>query len=178
MRRIILSLTCLSLMILVAVSVSAQTPMPTPAPELSKLDYLAGDWITDGNMKPGPMGPGGKFTSNDQVHWMEGKFFLVMHGKFKGAFGDGTSIAIFGYDPEHKVYTYNDYNSMGQAGRSTGTVDGATWTWTSDENMGGQMMKGRYTMKVVSPTSYTFTYELSKDGTSWTTVMDGGATKK
>ena len=33
-------------------------------------------------------------------------------------------------------------------------------------------------MKVVSPTSYTFKYEMSQDGTSWTTVMDGKATKK
>ena len=44
--------------------------------------------------------------------------------------------------------------------------------------MGGQTIKGRYTMKVLSPTSYTFKYEMSKDGTNWTTVMDGKSTKK
>ena len=178
MRRMILSAACVSLMMFIAASTVAQMPMPKPAPELSKLDYLAGNWITDGDMKPSPMGPGGKFTSTDQAHWMEGKFFLVMNSKFKGAMGDGAAVAIMGYDPEQRVYTYNEYNSMGQVEHSTGTVDGDDWTWTSDEKMGDQTFKGRYTMKVVSPTSYTFKYEMSPDGTKWTTVMEGKSAKK
>lgn len=83
-----------------------------------------------------------------------------------------------GYDPDKKVFTYNEYNSMGQINHSEGTVSGDTWSWTSDENMGGQTLKGRYTMKVLSPTSYTFKYEMSQDGTTWTTAMDGKSTKK
>jgi hypothetical protein len=169
---------CLTLIAFVAVSTQAQMPTPKPAPEVSKLDYLAGDWITDGDLKPSPMGPGGKMSSNDHVQWMDGKFFVVMHSKFKGAMGDGTAMAVMGYDPEKKVYTYNEYNSMGQVNHSEGTITGDTWNWTSNENMGGQTFKGRYTMNVLSPTAYTFKYELSKDGTEWTTVMDGKATKK
>ena len=69
--------------------------------------------------------------------------------------GEGAYLAVMGYDPDKKVYTYNDF-SMGQAGHSEGTITGDTWTWTSDENMGGQTVKGRYTMKVLSPTSYTY----------------------
>jgi hypothetical protein len=44
--------------------------------------------------------------------------------------------------------------------------------------MGGQKFKGRFIMKVVSPTSYTYKYEMSQNGTSWTTGMEGKATKK
>jgi hypothetical protein len=43
--------------------------------------------------------------------------------------------------------------------------------------MGAQTMKGRYTMKILTPTSYTFKYEMSPDGATWNTVMDGKATK-
>ena len=178
MRRTSMSLACLFVAMLSAVAVQAQMPVAKPAPELSKLDYFAGDWSTDTDMKPGPMGPGGKITSTGDAHWMDGKFFLVMHSKFKSAMGDGVSLAVMGFDPEKKVYTYNDFDSMGQAGRAVGTVDGDTWTFTSDENFGGQAFKGRYTMKIISPTSYTFKYEMSKDGTEWTTMMDGKATKK
>ena len=178
MRRIILPITCLSFMVLVAISVVAQMPMPKPAPELSKLDYFAGNWISDVDLKPSPMGPGGKMSSEDQVHWMDGKFFLVLHSEFKGAMGDGSSLSIMGYDPEHKVYTYTEYNSMGQVEHSTGTLDGNTWTFTSDENFNGQMMKGRFTMNTASPKEYTYKYEMSKDGMEWTTVMDGKATRK
>jgi hypothetical protein len=178
MRRVSMSLTCLFVIVVLAAFAVAQMPMPKPAPELAKLDYLAGNWTADGDLKPGPMGPGGKITSTDDVHWMEGNFFLVMHSKFKGAMGDGTSLAIFGYDPDKKVYTYNEYNSMGQAEHSEGTISGDTWTWNSDENMGGQTFKGRFTMKAMTPTSYTYKFEMSQDGTNWTTVMDGKATKK
>lgn len=44
--------------------------------------------------------------------------------------------------------------------------------------MNGVTLKGKYTMKILSPTSYNFAYEISQDGTKWTPVMDGKATKK
>jgi hypothetical protein len=44
--------------------------------------------------------------------------------------------------------------------------------------MGGQTYKGRFTMKVLSPTSYTMKYERSLDGTNWMTAVEGTATKK
>jgi len=178
MRRIKISLACLFLVVFLAASATAQVPIPKPAPEVSKLDYLAGDWITEGDLKPSPMGPGGKMTSTDHVQWMEGKFFLVLHSNFKGAIGDGTALAVMGYDPDKKVYTYNEYNSMGQITHSEGTVSGDTWSWIGDDSTGGQTFKGRYTMKAFSPTSYTFKFEMSQDGTTWTTVMDGKSTKK
>ena len=178
MRRLSLILACLLTMIFVTVSLTAQMPMPKPAPELAKLDYLAGNWVSDGDLKPGPFGPGGKISSTDEARWMDGKFFLVMHSRFTGAMGDGSSTAYFGYNPDKKVYTYNEFNSMGQANYSEGTIDGDTWNWSSDENMGGQKFKGRFTMKVLTPTSYTFKYEMSQDGTNWTTGMEGKATKK
>jgi hypothetical protein len=179
MPRTSRSFACLLAIIFVGVvAATAQMPMPKPAPELAKLDYLAGTWTSAADLKPSPFGPGGKMTSTDEARWMEGKFFLVMHSKFTSAMGDGTSLAIFGYDPEKKVYTYNEFNSMGQANHSEGTVDGDTWTWNSDENMGGQAFKGRFTMKALNPTSYTYKFEVSQDGTNWTTAMEGKATKK
>ena len=178
MHRISLSVLIAFCVMLFAINSVAQMPVPKPAPELGKLDYLAGKWVSEGDMKPGPMGPGGKIVSDDESHWQEGKFFLVMNSKFKGAMGDGTSLAVFGYDPEKKVYTYNEFNSMGQATKSEGTVDGNTWAWTGDQNFGGQILKGRFTMMVQSPAAYTYKYEISPEGNNWTLVMDGKSTKK
>jgi hypothetical protein len=61
---------------------------------------------------------------------------------------------------------------------SRGSVDGDTWVWTGDDRMNGLVMKGKFTMKFSSPTTYNFTYIMSQDGTNWTTVMDGKASKK
>ena len=44
--------------------------------------------------------------------------------------------------------------------------------------MGAMTMKGKFTMKITSPTTYNFSFEASQDGTKWMTVMDGKATKK
>jgi len=43
--------------------------------------------------------------------------------------------------------------------------------------MGGQVMKGKFTIKEVSPTEYTFKYEWSTDGNTWTTGVEGKSTE-
>jgi len=171
-------LICLLLCLLCAPFAVAQAPMPKPAPELSQLDYLAGHWTTEGELKPGPFGPGGKVTSVDDSEWMDGKFFLVMHSKFSGASGDMTGMAIFGYDSANKVYTYNSFNSAGEADHYTGTLDGDTLTWSGSIPVGDKTLTTHYITKKLSPTSYTYRFEISPDGTNWIPVMDGKATKK
>jgi hypothetical protein len=161
---------------ILAASALAQE-MPKPGPELKKLDVLAGSWTLDGDIKPSPMGAGGKMTENQKCEWMDGGFFLVCHADIKSSMGDGTGISVLGYSSDDKNYTYREFNSWGEFDDSRGSLDADTWTWTSDEKMGSTPMKGRFTMKITSPTSYNFTFEMSQDGTKWTTVMDGKATK-
>ncbi len=160
-----------------AVAALAQMDMPKPGPEHKKLDMFAGTWTLDGDMKPSPMGPGGKMTENEKCEWMEGGFFLVCRADFKSGMGNGTGISVMGYSSDDKTFTYREFNSWGEFDDSKGSVDGDTWTWTSDEKMGGTTVKGRFTMKITSPTSYNFAFEMSPDGTKWSTVMDGKATK-
>ena len=153
---------------------SAQMEMPKPAPELKQLDWMAGSWKLDGDAKPSPYGPGGKMTMTEDVRWMQGNFFLVSRSTFSGGgMGSGSGIAVMGYDSDAKKFTYNEFNSFGEATKSMGTVDGKTWTWYGEDKMG----KGKFIMNVTSPTSYTFQYDMSKDGNTWTTVMTGKATK-
>lgn len=52
------------------------------------------------------------------------------------------------------------------------------WREQSQTTMGAQSMRGRLTMKVRSATAYNFKFEVSPDGTSWTTVLEGKATKE
>ena len=156
----------------------AQMDMPKPGPEVKKLDYFVGHWTSEGNVKPGPMGPGGKFTMEETTEWMDGGYFVVIHSKYSGGgMPNGTSTAYMGYDPQEKLYTYDEFNSMGEATHSKGTVDGDNWVWTNDMKMGPQTMKGRFSMKAISPTSYTYKFEVSADGTNWTLFMDGKDTK-
>lgn len=163
--------------VLVGVS-TAQMETPKPGPELKKLDVFAGSWTLDGTMKAGAMGPGGSMTEDEKCEWMQGNFYVVCHSDFKGTMGSGAGVSVLGYSTDEKAYTYREFNSFGEFDDSRGTLDGDTWTWTSDEKMGGTTMKGRFIMKMTSLTSYNFNFDMSQDGTKWATVMEGKATKK
>jgi hypothetical protein len=161
-----------------ATAAFAQMEATKPAPELKKLDVFAGSWSLEGAMKPGEMGPGGSMTENESCEWMQGNFYLVCHSDYRGTIGSGVGIAVMGYSADDKAFTYREFNSAGEFEDSKGVLDGDTWTWTSDEKMGGMTMKGRFVMKMTSTTSYNFHFDMSQDGKTWSTVMDGKATKR
>jgi hypothetical protein len=81
---------------------------------------------------------------------MDGGFFLVTQSEFKGAMGKGTETSYMGYDNDDKMYTYDSFNTLGEADHAKGNVDGDTWTWHSETRMGPQTTKGRLTIKMLS----------------------------
>lgn len=160
-------------------AVPAQAPpqMPKPGPEHKRLGYFVGHWTSEGDMKPSAFGPGGKFSSTDHIEWFPGGFFLVLHTEEKGPMGVGKGLAMMGYKAEEKAYFYHGINSMGMTDSAKGTVQGDTWNWTSETNMGGKPMKTRFTIKELSPTSYSMKFDSSPDGRTWSTVFEGKVTK-
>ncbi|MGA2647168.1 MAG: DUF1579 family protein [Candidatus Sulfotelmatobacter sp.] len=163
---------------LLATTAIAQTQPPKPGPELQKLDLFVGTWTLDGTMKPSAMGPGGSMTEGEKCEWMEGGFYVICHSDYKSSMGNGVGLSVLGYSADDKVYTYREFNSFGEFDDSRGSVEGDTWTWTSDEKMGAMTMKGRFIMKVTSASAYNFTFDMSQDGAKWSTVMEGKASKK
>jgi len=163
-----------------ATSAYTQIGPPTPAPELKKLDFMAGDWSVEGTLVAGPPGtPPTKYTSSDHGEWFEGNFFLVIHSDVNiESMGKSKDLAVIGFDPDKKVYTYTHFSSVGQTSTSTGTLEGDTWTWTGEESYGGMNFRTKTTLKVVSPSSYTMKVDMSLDGSNWMTALDVKATKK
>ena len=117
-------------------------------------------------------------TSTDHVEWMQGNFFMLIHTQFTGGATSGMEVAVLGYDSAKNAYTYSSYNSMGEHETATGTVDGDTWTWNSESSGAPGNMKWRFIEKIISPTSYTMKFEMAPDGNTWSTVMQGKATKQ
>jgi len=151
--------------------------MPTPSPEHQKMGYFAGDWKLEGTMKISPNVPGGPFTSTEHGEWVTGGFFLETHSSMHSVMGDVRGVRVMEYNPAEKVYTYNAYNSMGEHQMATGHVLDNTWSWTSEAQMNGLIAKGRYSITVISPATYTFKYETLTSAGAWSTVMEGKATR-
>ena len=82
--------------------------------------------------------------------------------------GNVRGMRVMEYNPADKVYTYNAYNSLGEHQVALGHVQGNTWTWTAEEKLNGATVSGRYTVTLVSPTSYTFKSEVATPSGGWT----------
>jgi hypothetical protein len=83
-----------------------------------------------------------------------------------------------GYSADDKAYTYREFNSFGEFDDSRGTSMATPGPGPATKRWAGMTMKGRFTIKMTSATSYNFTFDMSQDGTKWSTVMDGKASKK
>ena len=162
------------------VAVLGQKPeMPKPGPEQQKLAAFVGDWTFEGEMKPGPMGPGGKMTGTDRIRWLPGNFFIERRFEGKGPMGEMKGLEILGYDPAKKAHTFNFFDSMGMTGSGTMTLSGSTWTTSGTGSMGGQTMHDRCTLAFgAGSTTLTIKCEMSADGKTWAPSFEGVATKK
>jgi hypothetical protein len=178
LNSIFATLGCLPLLVGIALSAQEHPETPKPALELRKLNYFVGTWNAEGELKPGPLGPGGRFTGTNLVEWMDGGFFLVTHSEFSGAMGKGTETAYMGYDSNKKAYTYDSFNSLGEADHAKGTLNGDIWTWLSETRMSTETLSARLTIRMLSPTTYIFKFEISPDSAIWSTVLEGKDTKK
>jgi hypothetical protein len=178
MKRFVVSALSLTLILAVQAAL-AQAPAqpPKPGPEVKRLAYFVGKWTSEGDMKQSPFGPAGKATMTETSEWLPGGFFIKSQAEGRSPMGEMKSTSIMGYDPEAKVYTYSSFDNMGHAEHGRGTVKGDTWTWTSESEMGGKLIKSRFILKEVSPTSYSYKWESMSDAGSWMTIMEGKATK-
>ena len=77
------------------------------------------------------------------------------------AAGDRSSIDAEGFDSFGQTHTYR------------GTAAGNSWTWTYETRVGDQPWKVRIAIREVSPTLQTYRSDISRDGKTWTNVLDG-----
>ena len=155
-------------------SAQAAQQVPKPGPEVQKLAMFAGRWTSTGDMKPGPMGSGGKMTSTSNCEWFQGGFYIVCSSDGTTPGGPMKALGILGYNTERKKYTYYGIDNSGMpAEPAYATVTGDTWNWEGEGTMGGQLVKTRYTIKVVSPNEYTWKWEMSMAGQPFALVAEG-----
>jgi hypothetical protein len=178
MRGRFRALTLLAATSVVGVQV-ARSQAPQPSAEHKQLGFFVGKWTVEGELRAGPMGPGGKFTSSDTCEWFEGGFSVVCRGEGKMPAGPSRSIGILGYSAEEKVYTYYgvDNSNMTMATVPRGTRQGDTWTYTDESTMGGAKVKSRVIIKELSPTAYTFRMEFEGPDGKWLPVMESKSTR-
>ena len=163
----------LALTLISAIGVRAQRPAaPEPSPAHRKLAAFVGTWKDEAEMKPGPLGPGGKMSFTETCDWLTGGFSIVCSTETTGFMGEVRALTVFTYDLEGKVYRYYEFNSLGRSGSAKGAVEGDTWTFESESKQGNKLIKTRSTIKIPSPDSAVMKSEVSVDGGPMTLWME------
>jgi hypothetical protein len=156
------------------ITLIAQEPgaPPQPGPEHKRLGVFVGTWKDEAEMKPGPLGSGGKLSLTETCEWFTGGFSLVCHTDTTGFMGDLKTLTVLTYDLEEKVYRLYEFNSVGWKNTAKGTVDGDTWTFNGESKMGDKLIKTRSTIKMPSPDSALMRSEVSIEGGPMSLLME------
>lgn len=147
--------------------------MPRPGKEHAKLALLAGKWVGDETMHPGPMGPGGKSKGASVSKMSDDGFYLIT--SYKQYVGRKTTFrghGVMAYDTFGKKYLWYWFDSIGMPPpvASCGVFKGSKLVYESDSPHG----KARYTYAFKGDDRYRFTIEMSNDGgATWGMFMEG-----
>jgi hypothetical protein len=150
--------------------------MPKATAQHEKLASLVGEWTGEETLHPSPWSPetrhargrfsmhmavDGMFLVNDYEEERDGKIVFRGHG-------------VYGWDPKRERYTMYWFDSMGGSPAETlGTWEGNELVFTNKSEMG----HGRYVYTVKDATHIGFRIDTSKDGESWTCLMEGHFTR-
>ena len=145
---------------------------PKPGPEHKKLEYLVGDWTTEGEATATPFSPARTWSGTFSYEWLPGKFFLLRRLESnRSDIGAVKMVQIFGYDSESKTYTSYIVNNRGGSGLAKPTFTNDTWTFTGEQTAEGKTFKTRATLKLLPPDAADWNVEYSEDGKTWTAFL-------
>lgn len=155
-----------------------QGPVLKPEPEYQLLGHWVGTWRMEGQQFHSPLGAAGKISVTLTCSVFSGGFHVVCNGD--GTIGGGPyrELALFGYDPEERSYTWLAIDSTGMNGLARGSAKAGTWTFLFEMKTGGQPLKAKVTMVEQSPTVITVKTEVSVAGAPWLPHNDATLTKR
>ena len=127
---------------------------------------LVGKWTTTGEMKATPMGPAGKLSMTDTCEWFR-RLYRAVPLSGNRTRGTHQASGSWATAPIRRCTVYGmDNTAMAMTTVAKGTVQGDTWTYLDEGTMGGAY-KSRVVLKIASPASYKFTWELLGPDKKW-----------
>ena len=173
-------LLCLLLMVGLVSVVQAQTPAaaPKPDPELKKLAVWVGHRTSEGEYKPGPLGPGGKFTGEYDGKMILGGFVFQGRWTEKGPAGETRGLELYRYDPVNKNFPTEIYMDNGSSYSGVMSISGNTFSLPGKFLAAGKLYEGRFVItNAADGMSLTLKAGFSTDGKTWTPFVESKYTK-
>jgi hypothetical protein len=172
---------------LVVICLLAGTPSWTQTPQAQSatgpsqqqlaMGYFGGPWKITGTTKISPTSPAVQFDSTANGEWVPGNYFLEIKSVTHGPLGEINTVRMMEYNAGDNVYTYNEYNSLGEHVIAVGKIEGQKWVWSTTKKLNGIVTKGRYITTFVTADAYAFKSQVQRPGGGWLTVTEGTATR-
>ena len=108
------------------------------------MGYFAGDWKLDRHNEDQPQLSGGAvYVDRSTASGCPANTSWKLTRSRHGPLGDVHSVRMMEYNAAEKVYTYNEYNSLGEhmmADRQDRKAQ--NWVWNADEKLNGVVDQG------------------------------------
>ncbi len=154
-----------------------QAQAPAPSQQQLAMGYFGGPWKITGTTKISPTSPAVPYNATATGEWIPGNYFLEIKYVTHGPLGDVHMVRMMEYNSSDGVYTYNEYNSLGEHVIAVGKIDGQKWVWKTTKKLNGITTKGRYITTFVTKDAYSIKSEVQKPGGGWLTVTEATATR-
>jgi hypothetical protein len=108
-----------------------RTVVAQPGPEQEKLRYWNGKWSVESEIKPSASFAGGKLSGTEDCETFA-NLHVVCTSELTGPTGLYRSKRTISYVPALKQYAQYTIDSLGYASLAMGSLQGSTWTFTTD----------------------------------------------
>lgn len=122
--------TMMAVMLLAAPGLSS-VASAQPGPEHQKLTYWNGKWTVESELKPSGTFAGGKLSGTEECETFS-NLHVVCRAELTGPTGLYRSMRTISYVAAMKQYAQYTIDSLGYASFAMGTLQGSTWTFTTD----------------------------------------------
>ena len=156
---------------------SHAAPAPAPSQQQTAMGYFAGYWKITGTTRISPTSQAVQFSGTANGEWVPGNYFLEIKYVTHGPLGDVHMVRMMEYNDSDDVYTYNEYNSLGEHVVGAGSIEGQKWIWDTTKKLNGVTTKGRYIVTFVTQDAYSYTSEVQKPGGGWLKITQATATR-
>ena len=146
--------------------------MPKPAAEMTKLDWMVGDWSVKETHEATPWSPGGTGQGTMEIDRGPGGFSQVMEYESSGPMGTVQGRALMAWDAQAGVYriAWTDNMTPGIV-MSECRDEGKDLVCTGEGSMGGKTYSMRSRAANPNPQGWTEVFETSMDGGPYQKTM-------
>jgi hypothetical protein len=149
-----------------------RTVAAQPGPEQEKLRYWNGKWRVESEIKPSANFAGGKLSGTEDCETFA-NLHVVCTTELTGPTGLYRSKRTISYVPVLKQYAQYTIDSLGYASLAMGSLQGSTWTFTTDLGSAGKIRGVTKT----SGASATTTSEYAGADGKWVVTATSKATR-